>query len=360
MSSLNAQANDETLLCSVIIPVYNGAAVIERCLDALAAQTISPRRYEIVVVDDGSRDQTPALVRAWAARRPAVTLRLATQENAGPASARNHGARLAQAPLLLFTDADCIPAPGWIAAFLGAFASADPPSAAMGAYRSAQRTPAARFAQMEFEERYALMAQHASIDFVATYSAAYQGDVFLAAGGFDSAFRTANNEDTELAYRLSAQGKRMVFVPDAIVEHEHDATWRSYWRTKMGRGYWRAVVYQRHPGKAVRDSYTPQMLKLQIPLALLATVGSLAALALRRPRLLALALPFLASTLPMLRFVQQREPGVAFWVPWGAWLRATAFLVGIARAAVAGADLSRNGRTARTAAHSRMQEPNVS
>ena len=97
------------LHCSVVVPVYNGAAVIERCLDGLGCQSISSDRYEVIVVDDGSTDTTPAVVTAWAARHPTVQLRLLRQPNAGPAAARNFGAREAQSPLVLFTDGDCAP-----------------------------------------------------------------------------------------------------------------------------------------------------------------------------------------------------------------------------------------------------------
>ncbi|MGL4647963.1 MAG: glycosyltransferase family 2 protein, partial [Caldilineaceae bacterium] len=96
------------LTCSVVVPVYNGAGVIGRCLDALAAQQPTDPTLEILVVDDGSTDQTAAVVQVWGMAHPSVRLRLASQPNAGPASARNRGARLAAGELLLLTDADCV------------------------------------------------------------------------------------------------------------------------------------------------------------------------------------------------------------------------------------------------------------
>lgn len=321
----------------MIIPVYNGAPVITRCLDALAAQGES--NLELIVVDDGSTDETHAVVQAWAAAHPARSVTLTSQPNAGPAAARNHGARLARTPLLLYTDADCIPTPGWVQAFVAAFAGDNPPAAAMGAYLSRQSTPAARFAQLEFEERYALMARRPAIDFVATYSAAYQRAVFLAVGGFDAAFRKANNEDTELAYRLSAAGYRMAFVPQARVYHEHDESWLGYARTKFGRGYWRMVVYRRFPEKSLKDSYTPQLLKLQMPLALLAVAGMVAALFTRRPLRLLPALPFVASTLPLMRLARSTDSLGAGWVIWGSFVRALAFVAGVSKALASGSPL---------------------
>src|SRR5438270_189444 len=84
-----------------------------------------------------------------------------------------------------------------------------------------------------------------------TYPAAFRRAAFLAAGGFDERFPTANNEDVELSYRLAAQGARLVFAPTARVYHTHPATLGRYLRVKFGRGYWRTLVYRMYPGKAL-------------------------------------------------------------------------------------------------------------
>ncbi len=330
------------LLCSVIIPVYNGAGFLSRALDALAAQTLAPASFEIILVDDGSTDDTAQVIRNWQRAHPAYVVRVLTQRNSGQGAARNYGAREARAPILLFTDADCVPVPGWAAAFLEAIRGPDAPDAAMGSYISTQRWPAPRFAQLEFEERYARMAGQGAIDLIATYSAAYKRDVFLAAGGFDA--HLAENEDVDFSYRLSKAGRRLVFAPQAQVAHEHDPSWVDYAATKMGRGFWRTVVYKRHPGKAGRDSYTPQMLKLQVLLGPPALLAMVVALATRNPRRLGAALPFLLTTIPMVRFGLRRKSPATPWVPVGSLVRALAFDAGIVRAL-----LGRKGAPTRSA-----------
>jgi glycosyltransferase involved in cell wall biosynthesis len=315
---------------SVIVPVYNGSATIEACLNALAHQSISPDSYEIIIVDDGSTDNTSQVVTAWSNRHPHLRCQQLRQSNTGPAAARNRGAQIAQGWLLLFTDADCQPCTTWIETFAKIFAADATISAAMGAYTSEQKTAAARFAQLEFEERYVGMATRATIDLVATYSAAFRRDVFLKETGFDPSFPKANNEDVEFSFRLSRQGYRMVFVPAATVSHPHVPTWWGYARTKFGRAFWRTVVYKRYPAKAVKDSYTPQLLKLQIILAPLCLLGLLWMVGQRTATGLLLCVPFLLTTLPMVRFAQQRRSGVALWVPWGLWLRSMVFALGVA------------------------------
>lgn len=330
-SSRPAATPGAALRCSVIVPVYNGAAVVGRCLDALASQTLALNQFEVIVVDDGSGDDTAGVVERWASQHRGFQMCVVSQAHTGPAAARNHGAAIARAPLLLFTDADCQPAPAWAEALLAGFAGPEPPAGLMGAYRSQQPSLAARFAQLEFEDRYHRMRRKPALDVVATYSAAFRRDVFMEAGGFDPSFPVANNEDVEFSYRLSQAGYSMRFAPEAQVYHHHAASWPGYVRTKLGRGYWRTVVYRRYPSKALKDSYTPQVLKLQILLAPLVLLGLLMALWRRQPGALALAAPFLLTTAPFARFAAQRDPAAAVVSPWGLWLRSLAFGAGVLR-----------------------------
>lgn len=318
-----------SLLCSVIVPVYNGQTTITRCLDALAGQTTPLDSYEVIVVDDGSTDASRVTVEAWIARHGMAHWRVVSQPNAGPAAARNHGAALAQSPLLLFTDADCVPAPQWVHSLIVPFVSGVPLAAVMGRYLSQQREAAARFAQNEFEERYALMARHAQIDTVATYAAAYSRAIFLQAGGFDISFPKANNEDVELSYRLSKAGQRMIFAPDATVFHPHLTTWRGYFKIKMERAYWRMQVYRRYPEKIATDSYTPQTLKAQIVFGLPALLGIVVAGITGEWQWLLPFLCFLAVALPTLLFMVRRDPAFILQAFWGLWLRSLAFAAGV-------------------------------
>ncbi len=327
------------LLCSVIVPVYNGDKLIERCLDALRQQTLAAEHFELLVVDDGSQDATAAQVQAWMARHPAYQVRLVQQANAGPAAARNHGAQLAQAPLLLFTDADCAPTPTWIATLIAAFA--DPSVAgAKGTYLSTQPEWVARFVQTEYEDRYDRMAGQPQIDFIDTYSAAYRRDIFLENGGFDPIFTTASVEDQEFSFRLAQKGYHLLFNPLAKVVHFHDRDVGDYLRRKYYIGYWKALLARWHPERMIQDSHTPQVLKVQIVLlaALLGAIG-LGMIGFFWPPLRwgwALAggtlLAFLLTTLPFVAKLARRSWSLALAGPFLLMVRALAlgsgFLVG--------------------------------
>jgi len=232
--------------------------------------------------------------------------------HAGPAAARNTGAQLARAPILLFTDADCAPGPCWVERMLTALA--DPGVAgAKGTYRTGQPGLIPRFVQQEYADKYARMACQETIDFVDTYSAAYRREVFLLNRGFDPIFPVPSVEDQELSFRLARKGYRLLFVPQAWVWHRHDASLGEYLRRKFGIGYWKALLLRRHPERAVHDSHTPPVLRLQIALLAL-LLGALAALAVFPalwPLPAALAALFLLTTLPFTVRVARHDFPVA-------------------------------------------------
>ena len=311
-------------MISVIVPVYNGEDTLGDCLAALQAQSLPSDQYEIVVVDDGSTDRTTEI-----ARRHGV--RLFRQSNAGPAVARNRGAQAARGEILLFTDADCEPASDWIEWMTEPFC--DPEVAgAKGVYRTRQKELVARFVQREYEDKYVRLSHQDCIDFVDTYSAAYRRDVFFANGGFDTLFPTASVEDQELSFRLARKGYRLVFAPRAAVYHRHDTTLGQYWQRKFGIGYWKVLLLRWHPERAVRDSHTPQVLKVQI--GLVGLLGLLILLApfwvLARWSALTIAVFFVLTAIPFLFRVAPRDLVVAVVAPLLLLVRALALGTGLA------------------------------
>lgn len=287
---------------SVIVPAYNSAGTIEHCLKALTQQSINMEACEVIVVDDGSTDRTDDIIKKF----PVKYIR---QPNRGPAAARNHGAAKAAGEVLLFTDSDCVPDYRWVEEMTRPFADRDI-AAVKGAYRTSQKALTARFAQVEFEERFELLKKTERIDMVDTYSAAFRREVFIRAGGFDESFPAANNEDTDLSYKLSAAGHKMVFNPKAIVSHlRHPDTICRYSRQKFWRGYWRMVVYRRFPDKMVKDSYTPQSLKLQVLLLFSAIAFALFTVILPVSVYLSIFLLvlFMLSALPFASFAFKRD-----------------------------------------------------
>jgi GT2 family glycosyltransferase len=308
---------------SVIIPTYNNAPVLRRCLEALERQQ-GPRPFEVIVVDDGSTDDTQAVCAAF----PKV--RYLRQENRGPAAARNHGVREAGGEIALFTDADCEPEPDWLEEMLAPFEEAEVVGV-KGAYRSRQRELVARLVQLEYEDKYRRMARFRHIDFIDTYAAAYRRDVFLRYGGFDERYRTASVEDQEFSFRLAADGHKMVFNPRAVVWHRHVRNLSAYLRKKYKIGFWKSFLLRRHPGRVKGDTHTPASLKLQVLLAPAIAAGALGGLL--HPALWAASgaalLLSLAGSLPFVLFAWRRDPLVALAAPFVFLGRSFALALGL-------------------------------
>lgn len=310
-------------MISVIIPAHNAAHTLPDCLAALQQQTAVPTPYEIIVIDDGSSDGTGDLAAAAGAR-------VIRQPKSGPAAARNAGIRAAQGEITCFTDADCVPTTTWVAEITAPLRQDPTITASKGAYCTRQRQITARFVQLEYEDKYDRLQAYHRITFMDFYSAACRRQALLDNDGFDERF--PNSEDRELSYRLAARGYQMVFQPAALVNHRHAYTVPDYFRKKIMNGYWTAQAVRHFPERTVEDSYTPQVMKLQIGLMALIIATAVSG-ALLPPFLLLSGLAafvFVVTTLPFTRKAWHKDKLVALCSPALLALRALALGIGYA------------------------------
>jgi GT2 family glycosyltransferase len=316
---------------SIVVPTYNGAGRIGDCLRALLAQQ-DMEPPEIIVVDDGSTDATQEVVRGHDG------VRLIQQANAGPAAARNHGARAAGGDIVVFTDDDCVPTSNWLSEMVAPFNDDAAIIGTKGRYRTTQRRIAARFIQLEYEDKYAYMARHRYIDFIDTYAAAYRRPVFMEAGGYDEGFPVPCAEDVDLSYRLSCAGHKMVFNPKAVVYHTHPETLVAFLKKKYRFAYWRVLAVRKSPSKGLKDSHTPPLMKAQLLFApalagaLFAATGAMGAQTMA-PVLWVLA-GFALTTIPFVVRAFPKDPLVALLSPMILAARATAQFLGVTGAMV--------------------------
>ena len=262
---------------SVVIPVFNGACTLAECLTACLAQSYSD--FDVIVVDDGSTDETARVAKTF-------DVHYLHQDNAGPATARNRGARAARGDIVAFTDSDCIPETNWIDSLVAGF---DEDTVAVGGgYGIANKTSLlARMIHEEISLRHDRYGDE--VDFLGSFNVAYRRDVFEEVGGFDESFPVASAEDNDLAYRLLDGDGTLRFVRGARVAHYHPAKLVQYLKTQMMHGYWRMKLYAKHPKRAqTGDRYAGLTDFAAPPLSLLLFVG-LALLAL------SLVVPGLAS-----------------------------------------------------------------
>ncbi len=233
-------AEESVIEVSVVIPVYNGAATLQAALRSLMTQTLGRERYEVIVVDDGSRDDSAAIARSCGART-------IVQSNAGAPAARNTGIREARGEWIAFTDADCVASRGWLAALL---AAAKRESGCIGAagktigFRS--QAPAARFVDLMGGLDAGRYLQHPRFPFAPTANALYRREYLLEAGGFDERYATYDACDLHARIARRFAGA-FPYEPRALIMHKHRESWRAYWRQQFfyGVGYAQFVLAHR-------------------------------------------------------------------------------------------------------------------
>ncbi len=247
--------------CSIIIPAHNVKKTIEPCLNSLLNQSIPRDNYEIIVIDDGSQDNSAEIIKNY-------PVKLISQTNQGPAAARNIGAKEAKAPVLIFTDGDCEVEQDFIKEMLKPLQSSEV-AGVQGRYQTKQNKITAKFCQLEIEERYQIYQKNSSISMIGTYAAAYRKNVFMQMGMFDTSFPIASGEDSALSLKMAKNGCKLIFQNNAICYHNHPDSMKTYYKQKFGRAYWRNLLYKMNPENIIKDSYTPQLLKFQVLISLL-------------------------------------------------------------------------------------------
>ena len=216
---------------SVVIPAYNCGDTIAKCLDSLMEQVHSS--YEVVVVDDGSTDETLNICES----RPDV--RVIRVKNGGPSKARNIGFKNALGEIVAFTDSDCVADPKWLKELERGFAV--PEVAGVGGDQ--ESPPDETDFGKRVQEIFKLLGIvtfyiHNSQEMGETAhnpscNSAYRKKILEEIGGFDETLWPG--EDVDLDIRIRRMGYRLVFNPAAVVRHYRPHTYGQF--SKMMRRY---------------------------------------------------------------------------------------------------------------------------
>ncbi|MCC7024137.1 MAG: glycosyltransferase [Thermomicrobiales bacterium] len=223
---------------SVVIPTCNRPDLLDRCLAALASQSLAPDRYELVIVDDAASEATRRQVAGRAERQeagPALHY-LPVSATQGPAAARNAGWRFARGEIIAFTDDDCVPDREWLAAGLRAMGD--------GASGVSGRVIVPLPERPTDYERNAAGLETA--EFV-TANCFYRRRALEAVGGFDERFGAAWREDSDLFFTLLERGEPLAYADEAVVTHPvRPARWGVSMR-QQGKSRYNALLSKKHP-----------------------------------------------------------------------------------------------------------------
>lgn len=220
---------------SVIIPAYNAESTLSALLDSLSSQ--SYKDFEVVVIDDFSRDRTPQIARTYKCKF--ITL----SENHGPAYCRNIGAQNAQGEILVFTDSDCRVDHNWLKNIGKNFLKGDteaimgqlvlPQSTLLGDAIAALGFPAG--GAIGFDKIWRV-DEYGFTDSLSSCNCAIRKDAFDKIGGFDESFPYPGGEDSLLASNLRRMNYRIKYCPDVLVHHEARDSLTGFLRWQFRRG----------------------------------------------------------------------------------------------------------------------------
>ncbi len=225
---------------SVVICAYNAADTLGDCLASIEQLTYP--NFEVIIVNDGSRDATPEIARQY------PWMRLITIPNGGLSAARNVGIAEATGEIVAYTDADVRVDPDWLTYLVQPMLHStvagvggpnvvphDDPFVA----QCVARSPGGPTHVM-LDDR---IAEH-----IPGCNMAFRRDALLAINGFNPIYLRAG-DDVDLCWRLQAKGYKLGFAPSALVWHHHRASVKAYWRQQVGYGEGEAWLEAHHPEK---------------------------------------------------------------------------------------------------------------
>lgn len=212
---------------SVIIPTYNRAKTLALTLDSVCNQTLSPEKYEVIVIDDGSTDDTELLVKNLKFKVKSPEIRYFKTENGGPAKARNLGIKESEGEIIFFTDDNCVAPPNWMETLLDGYIRY-PDVVGVGGWIKAaggRRKYAQRYLDA-LRQKYSAIAlrEEKKTKFLDSsyreyFNMSYKKSALLNVGGFDVNFITPGMVDYDIRKRIMENGGYLAYLPFTIEDH---------------------------------------------------------------------------------------------------------------------------------------------
>lgn len=239
---------------SVMLPTYRRLEALTRTLGALECQTLTAAEFEVVVVDDGSRDGTESFLLSFADSTGLNFTYLVLKENGGPARARNFGLNHCRGDLVLIIGDDIEPAPDLVGTHLHSHTqNPDMGYAVLGHVSFPQEPQPSAFMQwLEqggrkyfFNYQDLVPGQKADPLYFYTCNVSVKKALLDQGGWFDESFPFASHEDLELGYRLVAQGMKLIYEPLAAGSHFHELTIQGITRRIYLMGYSAELFWQK-------------------------------------------------------------------------------------------------------------------
>ena len=224
---------------SVVVCTFNGQRTLRDCLDGL--EKLRYPNYEVIVVDDGSKDGTAAIAREYDAW-------LISTENRGLSAARNTGMEEATGEIVAYIDDDTRPDPDWLSYLAAAFLNTDYVGVGGPNIPFANDGPMASSVASSPGGPTHVLLSDCEAEHIPGCNMAFRKSWLQAVGGFDPQFRVAG-DDVDLCWRLQERGGKLGFSPAAVVWHHYRNSVRAYWKQQVGYGKAEALLERKWPEK---------------------------------------------------------------------------------------------------------------
>ena len=225
---------------SVVVCSYNGAKTLDGCLRSLSR--LDYPDYEAILVDDGSKDQTPEIAK----RHPQI--RYFRQDNKGLSVARNVGMELATGEIIAYTDDDCFADEDWLYYLVSKLLDTDASGVGGPNLLPTHDGPVAACVSASPGTPAHILIDDSVAEHVPGCNMAFWTERLRAISGFDPAY-TAAGDDVDVCWRLQEMGEHIVYSPAAMVWHHRRATLRAYLGQQRGYGRAEALLKRKHPEK---------------------------------------------------------------------------------------------------------------
>ena len=245
--------------CSIVIPSYNDADNLKKCLDSLLEIDYPPENLELIVVDNNSTDNTAEIAEKF----PQVVY--LKEARAGASHARNKGISRARYDILAFLDSDTIVTADWLRELVKPFLEAETGAVGGAIYPFNRNNLISRYLGVSLFMRYHRYGGKRLLKGYPSCNLAVRKA--LVSGGFDTESFSTYGEDKDICCRILAEGYNIVFSPQAIVEHRHPETLSELLRLMLRSSEGRAAFGEKYPT-------APDILifNLHVPLLYLLTV----------------------------------------------------------------------------------------
>jgi cellulose synthase/poly-beta-1,6-N-acetylglucosamine synthase-like glycosyltransferase len=253
-------ADNVTPKVSIIVAAYNSQDTIEECLKSILAQSYPADSFEVIVMDGGSKDATVKLAQQFPIK--VVSIRL------NAPAAYNYSMKIAAHPILGFIDADAKIEHEWLNKITPHLS--DPKVAGVSGSIETwnQNNPWARSIGYELKNRYRRIGKYTGR--IATMNLLLKKAVIEEAGGWDE--KLPSQYDTDLGFRISAKGYKIVYEPSAVCYHFNRPTLKAYYRQQLQYGKNTLKLYFKHGHLAKGDEITDVCMNIQ-PVLLLGIVA---------------------------------------------------------------------------------------